>query len=244
MLTKTLAVRSVALGVLLVALFGLHAEASSLVRQPGGAGVTCYTLTTNVGAGSGSVLTSPTSWGACPEGQYAAGYQPALSAEPAPGFVWAPWSGTDNNGVNPTLVTMNADRKVTANFESNCYTLTTNVGAGSGSVLTSPKSAGGCPNGQYPYGYTAAVSAEPAPGFVWAPWSGTDNDVANPTLVTMNADRKVTANFASNCYTLTANAGAGSGSVTANAGAGRATGSITSASTNTPSTRMRALRNS
>ena len=173
----------------------------------------CYTLTTNVGAGSGSVLTSPKSAGGCPNGQYPYGYTAAVSAEPAPGFVWAPWSGTDNDVANPTLVTMNADRKVTANFASNCYTLTTNAGAGSGSVLTSPKSAGGCATDQYPYGYAVAIAAQPATGSIWTSWSGTDNDGTNPTTITMNGDRKITANFAGNCFALTTNVGAGSGSV-------------------------------
>lgn len=112
MLTKPLAVRSVALGVLLVALFVLHAEASSLVRQPGAAGVTCYTLTTNVGAGSGSVLTSPTSWGACPEGQYAAGHRAEADRD---GYAHRPEERTDVNAGQPIAVSdddADAGRKV------------------------------------------------------------------------------------------------------------------------------------
>jgi hypothetical protein len=175
--------------------------------------VNCHLLDTNVAAGNGSVQTSPPSAGGCPNGWYPLGYTVGVSAVAAQGYAWSSWAGTDNDGTNPTTVTVDGYRKVTANFTSTCRALTTNVGAGSGSVLRSPLSAGGCPNGSYPIGYMVGVSAQPAGGYMFQSWAGTDGS-GNPTTVTMTADKKVTAYFASNCHQLTINIGSGSGTIT------------------------------
>jgi hypothetical protein len=90
---------------------------------------------------------------------------------------------------------MTSDRTATAYFTSNCYRLTLNVGSGSGSVLALPPSADGCPAGQYPLGYGVSLVATPGTGYQWSGWSGTDNDSANPTGVTMTGDRTATAYF-------------------------------------------------
>ena len=117
---------------LALALLALSATAGRGMGVAGPAGATCYALTTGVGSGSGSVQAIPTSSGACPSGQYTAGYIVTVSADPSPGWAWSGWSGTDNNGANPTFVTMSSDRSVSASFAPNCYTLTANVGSGNG----------------------------------------------------------------------------------------------------------------
>src|SRR3990172_6315877 len=71
----------------------------------GSAGATCYTLTLNIGGGSGMVQAMPANSGACPAGQYTAGYEVALIATPSGGYLWSGWSGTDNDSANPTGVT-------------------------------------------------------------------------------------------------------------------------------------------
>ncbi|MDP3766541.1 MAG: dockerin type I domain-containing protein, partial [Dehalococcoidia bacterium] len=106
------------------------------------------------------------------------------------------WSGTDDNTLATTTVTMNGNRKVTANFGANCRTLTANVGAGSGMIQINPASAGGCPNGQYNPGYVVFLAANPASGYVWTSWSGTDDNNVRNTSVTMTSNKKVTAYFA------------------------------------------------
>jgi uncharacterized repeat protein (TIGR02543 family) len=182
----------------------------------------CFTLTKNVGSGSGTVDALPSSAGGCPSGQYPSGYSVTVVATASGGYTFTGWSGADNNSANPTKVTMNADRKVTAYFASNCYTLTTNVGGGSGTVQAMPASAGGCPNGQYNSGYVVTLVATGSSGYTWTSWSGADNNNANPTSVTMNGDRKVTAYFGDNCFALTVNIGSGSGSVDVNPDSGGA----------------------
>jgi len=71
--------------------------------------VTYYALTTAVSpAGSGTV--SPSS------GTYAAGTVVTLTATAAADYSFSSWSGTDNNAINPTTVTMTSDKSVTAHF--------------------------------------------------------------------------------------------------------------------------------
>ena len=197
---------------LLLWLGGVSSPASG---DAGSAGAACYTLTLNIGGGSGMAQAMPANSGACPAGQYTAGYEVALIATPSGGYLWSGWSGTDNDSANPTGVTMTGDRTATAYFTWNCFQLTLTVGGGSGSVAAMPGSSGGCPAGHYTAGDGVAVIATAGPGYQWSGWSGTDNDSANPTGVTMTSDRTATAYFTSNCYRLTLNVGSGNGSVLA-----------------------------
>lgn len=76
-----------------------------------GVGPTYYTLTTSVSpAGKGTV--SPSS------GTYVAGTSVTLTATAASGYNFSSWSGTDNNAINPTTVTMTSNKSVTAHFTS------------------------------------------------------------------------------------------------------------------------------
>lgn len=84
---------------------------------------TNYTLTTNVApAGSGSVTLNPVG------GTYAAGTVVTLTANPAAGYYFASWSGDLTGSANPTTITMNANKTVTANFSltppPTCITIT------------------------------------------------------------------------------------------------------------------------
>lgn len=199
-----------ALAAVLVA-FGASAGRGLAGGAP--AGSTCYALATSVASGSGSVSAIPNSSGSCPAGSYRANYIVTVSASPAPGWAWSGWTGTDNDGANPTFVTMNADRQISASFSYNCFTLTKQVGGGSGSISASPTSGGGCPSGQYSPGYIVTLNGQPSPGWTLTAWSGTDNDMTNPTTVTMSSDRTVIATFSQNCVTLTTSVSSGSGTI-------------------------------
>ena len=120
-----------------------------------------------------------------------------LTANPAAGYYWSGWSGTDNNSVNPTTVTMNSSiQSVTASFSPICYKLTKSVyPANRGSISNSPSSSGSCPTDQYSPGTVVNLTANPAGGYYWSGWVGTDNNGLNPTTVTMNGSRTVDANF-------------------------------------------------
>jgi hypothetical protein len=71
-----------------------------------------FTLTVTVSpAGSGTTTPSAGTH------TYAAGVVVTLTADPIAGWEFDSWSGTNNNAINPTTVTMNADKSVTAYFE-------------------------------------------------------------------------------------------------------------------------------
>jgi hypothetical protein len=70
------------------------------------------------------------------------------------------------------------------------YTLTVAVSpAGKGTVTKSPNLA------QYSAGATVTLTANPIAGWQFDHWSGTNNNAANPTTVTMNTNKSVTAYF-------------------------------------------------
>ncbi len=76
--------------------------------------VPCYTLTTSVSpGGSGSVTPTPAS--NCPGGKYTSGTVVTLTANANPGWTFNNWSGNASGSANPTSITMDADKSVTAN---------------------------------------------------------------------------------------------------------------------------------
>ena len=187
--------------------------ASASEGGPGGEG--CNALSLSVGSGSGTVQAGPTSSGGCPDGQYSPGYVVLVIATANGGYVFSSWTGTDNNGVNPSNVTMSSDKSVVGNFAYNCVQLTTSVGTGSGTVQAGPASAGGCPSGWYPPGYSVTLVATPSGGYTFSGWTGTDNNSVNPSKVTMSGDKSVVGNFVYNCVHLTTSVGSGDGTVQA-----------------------------
>lgn len=74
-----------------------------------GAGGTMYTLTTSV-TGQGTV--SPAS------GTYAQGTVVNIQATPAANYVFDSWSGDLSGNTNPTTITMDSNKNITANFTS------------------------------------------------------------------------------------------------------------------------------
>jgi len=70
------------------------------------------------------------------------------------------------------------------------YTLSASVNpSGAGSVTRSPNSS------SYASGTVVTVTATPNSGYVFSSWSGAATGSANPTTVTMNANKTLTANF-------------------------------------------------
>jgi len=169
--------------------------------------VPTYTLTVNT-TGSGSVALNP------PGGTYDAGTVVTLTATAAAGFQFTGWSGDLSGAANPTTITMDANKNVTATFTAvPTYTLTTNV-VGSGSVALNP------PGGTYNAGTVVTLTATPDVGFQFSSWSGDLTGATNPTTITMDANKNVTATFtAIPTYTLTVNT-VGSGSVVLNPAGG------------------------
>jgi uncharacterized repeat protein (TIGR02543 family) len=149
-----------------------------------------YTLTIEVtGSGSATPAVGP---------PYYENDVVSITATPADGWTFANWEGADDNGANPTTVTMDANKTVTANFtEIPTYTLRM-VTSGSGS--TDP--AAGPPH-TYREGETVTIEAFPGPGYVFFRWDGdVASTSANPTTVTMDSNKTVTAYFTSDTRVL------------------------------------------
>ena len=162
-----------------------------------------YSLTL-ASAGGGSVSANP------PGGTYLAGSVVALTATPDPGWAFTGWSGALTGATNPTTLTMNGHRLVTANF-TRLYDLGVQASSG-GHVDLSP------PGGTYLEGTVVSLGAVPDPGYAFTGWSGALTGTTNPATLTMNSDRNVTATFTP-LYTLTLGT-AGDGTASANPAGG------------------------
>src|SRR5262245_13470009 len=164
---------------------GANRLAHSLVAlAPSGGGGQTFTLTTQV-SGSGTISRSPNA------SSYAAGTVVTLTATPASGFQFAGWSGDLTGSANPASITMSANRTVTATFTpvtGGPFTLTTSV-TGQGSITRSPNAS------SYPAGTVVTLTATAAAGWRFDSWSGNLTGTANPSTITMSANRSVTANF-------------------------------------------------
>jgi pectate lyase len=169
-----------------------HSGANRLAHSvaslaPSGGGTTTFTLTTAV-SGSGSVARNPNT------ASYASGTVVTLTATPAAGFQFTGWSGDLSGSANPASITMNANKAVTATFSPvspGPFTLSVSV-TGSGTVARSPNQA------TYPSGTVVTLTATAAAGSRFVDWSGNLAGSANPTTITMNANKNVVANFAAN----------------------------------------------
>jgi len=145
---------------------------------------TQYTLTTNV-VGSGSITLNPSG------GTYCEGTVVTVTATPNSGWQFDGWSGDLSGTQNPTTITMSSNKNITATFSQvpvQQYTLTVNV-TGQGSVTLNP------PGGVYDEGTVVTLTAVPDSGWQFDNWSGDLSGTANPTTITMNANKTVTANF-------------------------------------------------
>ena len=148
-----------------------------------------YTLTVST-SGQGTVAKNPN------QTLYGVGHVVILTATPSSGWMFDHWSGDLTGYVNPASITMNANKTVTATFVQNHYTLTINV-VGNGTVSKNPN------NGTYTYGTVVTLTATATAGWKFDHWSGNLSGSANPTTITMNGNRTVTATFTQNHYTLT-----------------------------------------
>ena len=144
-----------------------------------------YTLTIyQAGNGSGSVTTNP----AGPTFTY--GTVVTLTANAHFGSSFAGWSGDATGTANPTTVTMDGNKTVTATFNRTAYILTVNTaGTGTGSVTKTPDAS------SYAPGTVVTLTAVPHATSVFAGWSGDVTGTANPTTLTMDGDKVVTATF-------------------------------------------------
>jgi uncharacterized repeat protein (TIGR02543 family) len=139
---------------------------------------------TTVVFGSGSVLRDPD------QPSYANGAVVQLTATPAPGWVFANWSGDALGAANPISVTMNADRTVTARFTPLQRRVTiTLAGSGEGTVTRTPDQV------TYDNGSTVRLTASAVFGSVFTGWSGDATGSTSPLDLQVDGDKAITATF-------------------------------------------------
>jgi uncharacterized repeat protein (TIGR01451 family) len=98
-----------------------------------------------------------------------------------------------NNVVNAVLGTPSS-ATLTIVDNDVCYTLTTDISpSGGGSVSASPPP--NCVGGKYSQNTNVQLTAIENTGYTFSHWSGSASGSANPTTVTMNGNKNVTANF-------------------------------------------------
>ena len=158
-----------------------------------------WTLSTNT-TGSGSVTLDPAG------GSYTGGTSVQLTAVPDTGYHFVEWTGALTGSINPVSLTMDADKTVTAVFAVNTYALTANT-TGSGTVARSPDQP------LYDHGTLVQLTATPGAGYHFVEWTGDLTGSTNPSDITLDAAKSVTAVFAVDAYVLTTNT-TGGGSVT------------------------------
>ena len=153
-------------------------------------GLPMYDVTTAV-TGNGTVTLSP------PGGTYLEDTSIIATATPAPGWSFTGWTtglvGTENPD---TLVSLESDTTVTANFIQDTYTLDVTVPGGGGSVLVSPD----LPT--YLYGDTVILTAVPDSGLVLQTWGGDLTGEQTPDTLIMTGNADVTAQFGPLVYSL------------------------------------------
>jgi hypothetical protein len=176
--------------------------------------VSQYPLAVTVSpAGDGTVGILPTS----SDGYYNAGTQVTLTANPSGGWAFSSFSGDATGTVNPTTVTMNGIRTVTANFVQK-VTFTVNTSPSSGPSLWVDSVPCPCSNLSWTPGstHTLTVQASQNAGtgarYAFSGWS--DGGAASHTITAPATSIAYTASFQTQ-YLLTLNPGAG-GTLTAN----------------------------
>lgn len=135
-------------------------------------------LTTN---GDGSVVTDQT-----------AEYYPhkariSFIARPGKGARFASWGGDALGTLSETLVILDSDKAVVANFVATVPLTTFARGGGAVALDTA--------DGSYPMGATATLRAVPLPGWTFAGWSGALSGTMPDATLAMDAPKAVTATF-------------------------------------------------
>ena len=125
---------------------------------------------------------------------FASGTVVDIKAMNAAGWSFAGWSG-DASGLSNATVTLNGPLVVTATFAKNTYTLAVTP-VGSGSVTMNN-------TGPYSFGDVVQLTAIPVSGWSFSVWSGDLSGSVNPTTITINGNKTVTAAFTQNQYSLT-----------------------------------------
>tara|TARA_B110000263_G_scaffold212563_1_gene196062 strand:- start:135 stop:956 length:822 start_codon:yes stop_codon:yes gene_type:complete len=131
--------------------------------------------------------------------QYNEGDTANLTAIAAAEYEFKNWTGA--MGGSETTVVMNSDKTVVANFVKKKYALTTAV-EGEGTITEKIIKAGAATD--YNSGTVLELTASPSSGWKFKEWQGDLTGAVNPTQITIDKSRTVTAVFEIllNSYTI------------------------------------------
>ena len=173
------------------------------------------------GSGGGEVVSSPAGieCGVTCSHAFLGGVV-VLTATPAPGSVFAGWSGGDCSGTGPTCkVTLSAATDVTAEFTLERTLTVLKSGSGGGEVVsTTPVAAAGIECGMtcshaFPEGTRVVLAATANGTSVFVGWSGGGCSGAEACEVSMSAATQVTAVFEARVRLTVSKSGSGGGRV-------------------------------
>ena len=150
-----------------------------------------YTLTTSVNPTEGGTLSPVTT-------QFEEGETVVLSAIPSAEYNFFAWSGVSGSSASASIV-MDSDKAVTAVFTKKRYALNILI-EGEGEVNEKIIKAG--VSTDYNSGTIIELSASPASEWVFVEWKGDFSDVENPTQITINKPKNITAVFEKKQYPL------------------------------------------
>ncbi len=150
-----------------------------------------------------SVSANPTNGGTVTGGgSYQQGQSCTVSAAANPGFTFTNW--TENGNVVSTQAnytfTVNSNRTLVANFQTQTYTITTSANPINGGTVT-----GG---GSYQQGQSCTVHATANTGYTFTNWTENGNVVSTNSnySFTVNSNRTLVANFQIQSFTINVNA--------------------------------------
>ncbi len=135
--------------------------------------------------GDGTVSTDPSA------GVYTAGEEVTLTAIPGPFEVFKEWGGDVSGSTNPLIITMDANKEVTAVFETLPVNNIQIFMEGEGDVSVDP------PGWNYLDNTHITLTAVPDSGYVFDQWTGNIFSTDNPLELTINTDLILFANFKS-----------------------------------------------
>jgi len=151
-----------------------------------------YTLTTSANPSEGGTVSPSTQ-------QYDEGETATITATPSSEYVFQSWSGATGS-TNSTSVVMNSDKSVTANFVKKKYSLNVMV-EGEGTVTEKVIKAGVATD--YNSGTVVELTAVPSGEWLFVEWKGDVTGTENPTQITIDKAKSVTAVFVKKQYPLT-----------------------------------------
>ncbi|MDC1337610.1 CotH kinase family protein [Flavobacteriaceae bacterium] len=150
-----------------------------------------YTLTTSVNPLEGGALTPTTT-------QFEEGETVVLNATPSTEYTLFAWSGVSGSSASTSIV-MDSDKAVTAVFTKKRYALNISI-EGEGEVNEKIIKAG--VSTDYNSGTIIELSASPAIEWIFVEWKGDFSEVENPTQISINKPKNITAVFEKKQYPL------------------------------------------